>query len=395
MANTNKGKILIVDDSEMNRAILADMLGEEYDIIEAEDGREALTVLEEMNTSLDLVLLDLVMPNMDGFAVLEAMNANQWIDDLPVIMVSAESESSQVERAYNLGATDFIMRPFDTFIVRHRVMNTLFIYAKQKQLVSIVEQQLNEKESNSRVMIDIMSHIVEFRNGESGLHVLRVRIITDFFLRKLKQITKRYDLSEEYISLVSLASSLHDIGKMGIDEQILNKPGRLTDEEYSLMKNHTVIGAQMLEDLSIHQNNPLIQAARLICRWHHERYDGKGYPDGLKGDEIPIEAQVVALADVYDALTSSRVYKAAFEHDIAVQMILNGECGTFNPLLLECLRQSSDDLRIRLQSDVSEELNRREIKNFADAVRNSQVISFSGNTLRQPDHQPDDSGTTN
>ena len=382
-----KEKILIVDDSEMNRSILADMLGESYDIIEAEDGVQALVALQRMHSDIDLVLLDIVMPQMDGFDVLSAMGKNHWLEDTPVIMVSAEHEASQIEKAYKLGVTDFIMRPFDTFIVRHRVVNTLLLYAKQKQLMGLVEEQLYEKEQNSSVMVDILSHIVEFRNGESGLHVLHVRLITDFLLRKLRQYTSKYPLTDNDITVISNASALHDIGKIGIDEKVLNKPGRLTNEEYDLMKTHTLIGAQMLDGLSLHQNDPMVRSAYEICRWHHERFDGKGYPDGLVGDAIPISAQVVALADVYDALTSVRVYKASYTHDEAVKMILAGECGCFNPLLLGCLCEYSADLRKLLAEDVVEAMNRREIKKLANAALNSKGSSVSERTLRLLDYE--------
>lgn len=375
-------KILIVDDSEMNRDILADMLGENYDIIEAEDGVQAIAKLQKMHSSIALVLLDIVMPQMDGFGVLNEMNRNHWIDDIPVIMVSAETETDQVERAYALGVTDFIMRPFDTYIVRHRVVNTLLLYGKQKQLIGMVEQQLYEKEKNSSMMVDILSHIVEFRNGESGLHVLHVRTITDFLLRKIKLVTDRYPLTWEDISLISTASALHDIGKIGIDEKILNSPKRLTKEEFEIMKMHTTIGARMLKEMALYQEDPLVKTAYEICRWHHERYDGRGYPDGLVGDEIPISAQVVALADVYDALTSVRVYKASYDHDTAVQMILNGECGSFNPLLLECLRENSDGLRKMLEEDVAGDMSRREIQSFADAALSSKSSGVSERMMR-------------
>ena len=383
----SREKILIVDDSEMNRSILADMLGDGYDIIEAEDGVQAMDILQEMNADIDLMLLDIVMPKMDGFEVLTKMKENRWIDNIPVIMVTAEQGAEQVERAYDLGVTDFIMRPFDTFIVQHRVVNTLLLYTKQKQLIGIVEDQLNEKQKNNIVMVDILSHIVEFRNGESGLHVLHVRKITEFLLRRLKQHTDKYPLTEDYIAMVSIASALHDIGKMGIDEKILNKPGKLTDEEYAIMKTHAMIGAEMLSGLDFHQDDALVKIAYEICRWHHERYDGRGYPDGLKGDEIPITAQVVALADVYDALISPRVYKGACDHDTAVQMILNGECGTFNPLLLDCLRGNADNLRLLLEDGSLGEITRREIKSFTDAVLNSRSGGISERTLRLLDYE--------
>ena len=372
-----KDKILIVDDSEMNRAILADML-EDYETIEAEDGVQAMEVLQRQHDSLGLVLLDIVMPHMDGFEVLSAMNENHWIGDIPVILVSAEREASRVERAFELGATDFIMRPFDSFIVRQRVVNTLLLYAKQKQLVAMVEEQLEEKEKYSSAMIDILSHIVETRNGESGLHVLHVRAITEFFLRALKRSTDRYSLPEEVITLIGNASALHDIGKMEIDEAILNKPGRLTAEEFEIMKTHTLIGAEMLAGEDVDQDNPLVKTAYEICRWHHERYDGLGYPDGLAGEDIPIAAQVVALADVYDALVSVRVYKAAYDHDTAVRMILNGECGKFNPLLMDCLRKNEKELRLKLQGNIAAELNRQGVRNLASAVRTGKSGGVPG-----------------
>lgn len=349
------GKIMIVDDSEMNRAILAEVLGEDYDIIEAENGTVALALMKSMRDSIDLVLLDYVMPQMNGFEVLEEMNRNRWIDDIPVIMVSSENSPPQINRAYELGAADFISRPFDMSIVRHRVLNTLLLYTKQKQLIGVIQEQAHEKEKYSSVMVDILSHIVEYRNGESGLHVLHVRTITDFLLRRLGSITDDYDLTDEQINMISTASALHDIGKIGIDERILNKPGKLTEEEYAIIKTHTEIGAKMLEELTLYRDEPLVKTASEICRCHHERYDGNGYPTGLKGDDIPISAQVVALADAYDALTSTRVYKEPYAHERAVRMILNGECGAFNPLLLETLRVNADELHAWLLDSVASE----------------------------------------
>ncbi len=275
MKQTRKEKILIVDDSELNRAILADMLGEEYDIVEAENGLEGVAILQKMGPELSLVLLDIVMPQMDGFGVLDTMNQNHWIDDIPVIMISAESGSSHIERAYELGVTDFIARPFDALIVHRRVVNTILLYAKQKKLVGMVADQIYEKERQGNLMIDILSHIVEFRNGESGLHVLHVRSLTELLLRRLSQKTDRYRLTPAEIAIITTASALHDIGKIAIDENILNKPGRLTDEEFAIMKTHTTVGAEMLENLPIHQHDPLVNVAYQICRWHHERYDGR------------------------------------------------------------------------------------------------------------------------
>ena len=281
-------RILVADDSEMNRAILEEMLGGEYDILQAENGVEAVEMIRLHETELSLVLLDIVMPVMDGFGVLDEMNRTRWIEEIPVIMISAETNPDNIERAYELGVTDFISRPFDALIVHRRVVNTILLYAKQKKLINLVTDQIYEKEQSSSLMIDILSHIVEFRNGESGLHVRHVNLLTAMFLRHLTQHTEEYRFSRTEISLIATASALHDIGKIAIDEKILNKPGRLTTEEFEIMKTHSAIGAQMLRDLPIHQEEPLVKVAYEICRWHHERYDGRGYPDGLKGDEIPI-----------------------------------------------------------------------------------------------------------
>ena len=346
---SDKQRIFIADDSEMNRAILTEMLGEEYEILEAENGQQAIEMIEK-NSGIDLLLLDIMMPVKDGFDVLTAMNQYHWIDELPVIMISAENATSFVERAYNLGATDYISRPFDMAVVHRRVVNTLMLYGKQKRLMQLVADQIYENEKSNSLMITILSHIVEFRNGESGMHVLHIRTFTEMILRKLITMTDKYPLTETEISLISMASALHDIGKINIPETILNKPGKLTQEEFEIMKTHTTIGDKILHELPFEQDAPLVKTARQICHWHHERYDGRGYPNGLRGDDIPIGAQAVALADVYDALTSERCYKKAFDHDTALHMILNGECGAFNPLLMECLVEISEDLRSKLHS---------------------------------------------
>ena len=264
-------------------------------------------------------------------------------------MISAAEDTRSVERAYDMGVADYIRRPFERVMVLRRVKNALMLYAKQKRLTRLVTDQVYEKEHNGVLMINILSHVVEFRNSESGQHVLHIRTLTDLLLHQLVQKTDRYQLDESDISLISTASALHDIGKIMIPEEILNKPGRLTEEEYATIKTHTTEGARILKGLAIGQDEPLVKVAHAICRWHHERWDGGGYPDRLKGDEIPIAAQVVALADVYDALTSERCYKQSYSHEKAVDMILHGECGSFNPLLMECLKESSELLRTELQ----------------------------------------------
>lgn len=350
-SDMKKKQLLVADDSEMNRSMLADILEEEFDVLEAADGVEAIEMLEKYGNEISAVLLDIVMPQMNGFEVLSVMNRRHWIEEIPVIIISAESGSKQIERAFDLGATDFIMRPFDAMLVYRRVINTVLLYAKQKRLLELVIDQINEKERRSQIMVNILSHIVEFRNGESSLHVVNVHTFTELMLLQLQRLTDQYELTQAEISIISTASALHDIGKMAVDEKILNKPGRLTPEEFEEMKRHTVMGAQMLENLPEYQDEQMVKTAWAICRWHHERYDGGGYPDGLKGDEIPISAQVVALADVYDALTSDRCYKKAIPHKIAIQMILDGQCGVFNPLLVRCLQQMEDVLGMKLTAN--------------------------------------------
>lgn len=383
MSNERKQRILIADDSEMNRAILADMLGNDYEIIEAENGKEALTILQKQGAEIDLLLLDIVMPEMDGFEVLKAMNESHWIENTPVIMISAENTPARVHQAYELGITDFISRPFDAVVVHNRVVNTLLLYAKQKKLVGMVADQIFEKEKQSSLMIDILSHIVEFRNGESGQHVLHIRTLTDIILKHLVQMTDKYSISKSEMSLISTAAALHDIGKISIPGEVLNKPGRLTKEEFDIMKTHSMIGANMLESLPIHQDEPLVKRAYEICRWHHERYDGRGYPDGLKGDEIPIGAQIVALADVYDALTSERVYKNAIPHEKAIEMILNGECGQFNPLLMQCLQEIADYIRGAMsRPGIRDWSDQRSLRNLADEIMQHEELSASERTLQ-------------
>ena len=345
----NKSQILLVDDSAMNRMMLTEILGDSYHILEAENGRECMEKLQAEAENIALVLLDINMPVMDGFEVLKAMNANHTIEDIPVIMISSEDSDATIRRSYELGASDYVNRPFDAHIVYRRVTNTIKLYAKQRRLVQMVSDQIRARENNTDMLVGVLSHIVEFRNGESGAHVRHIRIITELLLHRLLEISSQYPITAEQQDNIPLASALHDIGKIGIDEKILNKPGRLTPEEFEVVKTHSMLGAEMLHQLEDFNEQPLLQTAYEITRWHHERWDGRGYPDGLKGDEIPISAQLVALADVYDALTSERCYKKAFSHEKAVQMILNGECGAFNPLLLQCLTDVQTDLKVQLQ----------------------------------------------
>lgn len=349
--NDDRPQILIVDDAPVNRERLAGILGDRYRILQASEGEECINMLRRYENDIALVLIDMIMPKKDGFEVLAYMNRNHWIEDIPVIMISTDNSDDNVSRAYSLGVSDYISSPFDAKVVYNRVFNIIKLYSKQRRLIQLVTEQIYEKEKDNQMMIGILSHIVEFRNGESGSHVLHINKITGMLLERLIQKTDKYDLSWHDRYLITTASALHDIGKIGVDEKILNKPGRLTADEFEIMKMHTMIGASMLHSLTMYQDEELVRVATEICRWHHERYDGRGYPDGLKGDEIPISAQVVSVADVYDALASERVYKKAFPHEKAIEMIMNGECGTFNPLLLECL----NDIQGRIKDEMDAE----------------------------------------
>ena len=298
-------KILIVDDAEFNREILKEFLGEVYSYLEAENGIQAIRILEE-NPEIDLMLLDVNMPQMNGFEVLEWMNQLHWIDETPVIMISSEGSVDAMRKAYEMGITDYITRPFDSVIVKKRVQNTLELYANQKRLINVVVDQVYEKEENSSIMIGILSNVLGFRNSESSEHILHIRTATEMMLRKLVKTTDVYHLTETDIAMITTASSLHDIGKIAIPEGILNKPGRLTDEEFKIMKTHSEIGASLIRDMNFSESKPLVHTAWEICRWHHER-----------------------------------CYKKAFDHDTAIQMILDGQCGQFNPILLRCLKELS------------------------------------------------------
>ncbi|MBR3705251.1 MAG: diguanylate cyclase, partial [Oscillospiraceae bacterium] len=309
------------------------------------------------------------------------------INDIPVIMITSETRAELIEKAYQLGVTDVVNRPFNAQIVHHRVVNTILLSTKQKRLVGMVRHQVYEKEQQSELMIDILSHIVEFRNGESGLHVLHIRVLTELLLRRLVQKTSRYHLSSADIRRISMASALHDIGKVAIPEQILNKPGRLTNDEFETIKLHPLKGAQLLKDLSFHQDKPLLKTAYEICLWHHERYDGRGYPHRLKGDDIPISAQVTALADVYDALTGERVYKHAIPHEEALRMIVNGECGVFNPILLECLLDTADNLHSDLRRETQKHLDKQQFQRISSELLQMGDLSAAERTLYLLDYE--------
>ena len=350
MSTGEKPLILIADDSVMNQQLLTEILGDSYAYLYADDGMQALELLEHA-LDVDLLLLDINMPRRDGFDVLEVMNRRRWIEEIPVIIISSEDDAAFIRRGYDLGVTDYIGRPFNSIVVQRRVSNTLMLYARQKRLVQLVEEQVFEREKTNSTMVSILSHVIESHNNETGPHLLHVRTLTELLLRQLARQPGQSALSESDISMITTLSALHDIGKISISTQILNKPGRLTAEEFEIMKQHTVIGDALLQDMPISQDDPLMRTAHAICRWHHERWDGRGYPDGLRGEQIPLCARVVALADVYDALTNDRCYKQAFSHETAMAMILNGECGAFDPVLLECLQAISGELAAAMQHE--------------------------------------------
>lgn len=330
-------QILIVDDSDMNRAMLREILKDNYSILEAGNGVECLSCVEHMGTSLSLILLDLNMPEMDGFEVLAELSRLGYMDDIPVIIISGTDSTADICRAYDLGATDYIHRPFNTQVIYRRVSNTITLMAKQRRMAELVNRQIDRTTKQQELMVDFLSRIIGYRSGESNPHFANISTLSALLLQALQKRKNHYGLTERDCQLIATAAVFHDVGKIGIPESILLKPGKLTAKEFEVMKTHTLIGDNLIKSLEIYHDEPLLQMAAQICRWHHERYDGGGYPDGLKGEEIPICAQVVSIADAYDALMGARPYKPAFSSEKAIQMILNGECGVFNPVLVDCL----------------------------------------------------------
>ena len=338
--------VLIVDDSELNRKMLGQMLGSRFDIAEAASGEACLQLLEQNATGISIVLLDIHMPGIDGFTVLEEMNQKNLLEQIPVIMISSEDTVDAVRRAFDLGASDYISRPFDAKVVYQRIINTIQLYAKQRRLSAMAADLAFEKERASRMMIGILSQVVEKRNGESRDHVQRVALLTSMLLAGLAQKTDRYPLTREMRRTIATAAALHDIGKMEICEDLLHKEGPLTEAERRTLQSHTLLGAQMLEEQPECRDDAFARTAYNICRWHHERYDGGGYPDGLQG--------VVGLADVYERLVSRPVDGHARTHSEVVQMICTGVCGAFNPLLLDCLQDMEAEIA-RAMQDTPEE----------------------------------------
>ncbi|MCM1568602.1 MAG: response regulator [Roseburia sp.] len=346
-----RDRILIVDDVELNREILRETLQEDYQILEVDSGKAALEFMEKERGQLSLVLLDLLMPGIDGLQVLKIMRERQWIDKLPVLVITGENSSRTEEKCLDYGVADFIKRPFNNTIVKKRVHNIVKLFQYQSELERKVEEQTEAlREQNDLLqiqakrlhrtnenLVDILGTVVEYRNLESGEHIKRVKGFTEILARQIMEEYPEYGLTERQIKTIVMASSFHDIGKIAIPDNILLKPGRLTKEEFEYMKSHTIRGGEIIDKLKGIWDEDCQKAGYEICRYHHERYDGNGYPDGLKEDEIPISAQIVSVADVYDALVSERVYKGPYSKEESYQMIIAGKCGIFAPWLLECL----------------------------------------------------------
>lgn len=326
--------ILIVDDIEINRAILAETFRDDYDILEAGDGKQALEIINH-TTDIAAVLLDLLMPEMDGLEVLKKMNRTGKIKSIPVFLITAADSEEKLLEGYHLGAVDVIAKPFMAQFLKHRINNVIELYAHRNDLESMVAKQMKRMDRMNQSLVETLATMIEFRDCESGEHVKRIRSLTEALMTKVGEMYPEYYLPSGEIEKIGMASILHDVGKISIPDAILNKPGRLTDEEFEVIKLHTVKGCEILKTIPNILDKEIYSYSYDICRHHHERWDGRGYPDGLAGDDISIWAQVVAVADVYDALTAERVYKKAFDHETAVNMIYNGECGTFNPKVLE------------------------------------------------------------
>lgn len=338
-----KETILIADDSEINRAILQTIFEKDYNLLEAENGIQVMSLLEQYSESITAVLLDLVMPEKNGYRVLEEMQDKEWLFHIPVIVITAEDSSDSKVRVFKLGASDIITKPFDPDVVESRVKNIIELGHYRRHLEALVEEHSARARESSNAVIDMLSSVIEHRHMESGQHIRRIRMFTKILLEKVAESYQEYGLDEHKIRLITDASSMHDIGKIAIPDSVLNKPGPLTPEEFEIMKTHTIEGCEMLQGLDRIQDAEYLQYAYDICRHHHERWNGAGYPDGLKENNIPICAQVVSIADCYDALTTERVYKKAVSHSKAFNMIMNGECGEFSPRLLECFKAVSDE----------------------------------------------------
>lgn len=358
--------LLIVDDVEINRDILRELLIDEYKIIEASDGKEAIGIMEREHGNIDAVLLDVIMPVMDGFEVLEQMKKNDWLNKTPVLFITGDKSEDVEQRGFEMGISDYIQKPFNVSAIKKRIGNIVDLFQHRNMLEEKVKEQTlmlhNQfkvlkvqaeqlKESNTNI-IDILGTVVEYRNLESGQHIKRVKGFTKILAKQVMEDYPEYGLDTDMVEIIETTSALHDIGKICIPDNILTKPGRLTDDEFECIKTHTTKGCDLLDSIKgIWHDNKYCEVAYEICRYHHERDNGKGYPDGLKGDEIPIAAQIVSVADVYDALVCERVYKSAVPVEKAFNMILEGQCGVFSPKLMECFKKTKDEFE-KLNSEL-------------------------------------------
>lgn len=367
-----KDTILIIEDMEINREMLAEIFRDEYKILEAENGKEGIKLFVENFSSIAVVLLDLIMPVMDGFQVLELLSQKKMISKVPIVMITGEASVEYEQKGYEYGVVDYIKKPYHAAVVKQMVKNVIELFKYKTQLETMVKSQTARLESQNELlkkqaeelrkmndtMIETMSNIVEFRNLESGLHVKRIREYTKCLAAEIMRQYPEYGLTPEKIEMIGQASAMHDIGKIVIPDGILLKPGRLTADEFEIIKSHTTKGAEMISTLIHMDDEEYVNYCYDITRHHHERYDGKGYPDGLAGEEIGIAPQVVSLADVYDALISERVYKAAFTPEKAYQMIMKGECGIFSPKLLsalEAVKEEFEELNQKYKDHINEE----------------------------------------
>lgn len=365
----NKPRILIADDNQMNRSMLKDILGDEFEIMEASNGAYVCNIMKSKRAKIDLLLLDMMIPGMDGFEVLEKMMGTGVAGKLPVIMISSESSPSYLKRAYDLGITDYISRPFDVTVVRNRVNNAIMLHANKYRMDEIISGRMYERRNNSKQVINMLSHLIEYRNMEEDVHIRRVNVVTRLLLECLYKKEPQYELTRENILMITEASSLHDIGKICVPDRILKKKGALTNREYEIVKYHTLNGASLAQKFLQQENQKLAAVVYEVCRWHHERYDGKGYPDGLEGDCIPIAAQVVSLADAYGALTSKRAYGEKYSYKKALQMILNGDCGRFNPILLEYLKEIANRIPREVSHRAAHHVNRYDLDSILFHLR--------------------------
>lgn len=341
--------ILVVDDVDIDRGILCEIFSD-YTTVEAADGRQAIEIIEANPDRISVVLLDVVMPVMNGLETIDEMRNRGWLARIPVLLVTGEATLAAERVAYEIGASDVIHKPYDSIVIKQRVKNIIELYYNKRHLEEMVElqtgvlkKQAEELQRMNNRIIDTMSNVVEFRNLESGDHVKRVKNFTHILAEHVAAVYPEYHLDKEAIDVITAAAAMHDVGKIAISDSILLKPGKLTKEEFDVMKTHTTKGCEIIEMLEDIQEGEYGRVSYDICRYHHERYDGRGYPEGLKGEEIPIAAQIVSVADVYDALVSDRCYKDAYTPAEAYDMIMRGECGEFSPKILMCLARAREE----------------------------------------------------